>query len=219
MHLNNIDKLRAWALSRIGNPYLMGGTGQFCTPAYRRARMAQYPASAEKIKKNCPRTNGERATGCRGCRYYDEAAGTGKRAYDCAQFTRWAMDSIGISLVSGATSQWKKTKWARKGAIDTLPRDLVCLVFRQDDSATMGHTGLYLGDGTVAHAKGHDDGVVRQSLEEYSRWTHWAIPEGLYEPDQPRQEQPDQLHTALMLMEQAVAALRQTLEEERHAAG
>lgn len=216
--MDKIEKLRQWALSRVGNPYLMGGTGQFCTPAYRRARMIQYPGSAERIKKNCPRTNGEGATSCRGCRYYDEASGTGKRAYDCAQFTRWAMDSIGIYLVSGATSQWNKTKWAQQGTIDTLPQGLLCQVFRQDDKATMGHTGLYLGDGTVAHAKGHDDGVVRQSLKENNNWTHWAIPEGMYEPNQVEAMQPDHLHAALTLMEQAISAIRQSLEEKQHAA-
>lgn len=178
--MTKAESIKSWVLSRIGNPYIMGGTGQFCTVSYREARAAQYPGSAAKIKKNCQRMNGSAST-CKGCRYYDESTGKGKRAYDCAQLTRWAMDSVDISLVSGATSQWNKTRWAEKGTIDTLPKDKVCQVFRKDDATTMGHTGLYLGDNTVAHAKGHDYGVVRETLQEYARWTHWGIPEGLYD--------------------------------------
>lgn len=178
--MDKIEAVRSWLLSRVGNPYLMGGTGQFCTVAYRKARAAQYPGSAAKITKNCQRMNGT-ATTCKGCRWYDESAGTGKRAYDCAQLTRWAMDSIGIALVSGATSQWNKTKWATKGEIADMPRDKICLVFRRDEPTVMGHVGIYLGDGTAVHAKGHDYGVVRDTLESYGRWTHFGIPEGLYD--------------------------------------
>lgn len=172
------EAVKKWLLSRVGNPYLMGGTGQFCTVSYRKARAAQYPGSAAKIKKNCQRMNGT-ATTCKGCRWYDESAGTGKRAYDCAQLTRWAMDSVGIPLVSGATSQWNKTEWEAKGPLDQMPLDQLCQVFRASSPSVMGHTGIFLGDGTVIHAKGHDAGVVRDGLEQ-GAWTHYAIPRGLY---------------------------------------
>ena len=178
--MTKIEKARAWLLARVGNPYLMGGTGQCCTVSYRRARAAQYPGSASKIAANCQRMNGS-ADSCRGCRYYDETAQTGKRAYDCAQLTRWCMEAVGIKLVSGAASQWSKTDWARRGAIDTLPRDRFCLVFRQDAPGKMGHVGAWLGDGTAVHAKGHDWGVCRDSLEDYGNWTHWGVPRGLEE--------------------------------------
>lgn len=178
--MTKVDLVRDWVLSRIGNPYIMGGTGQPCTVAYREARAAQYPASAAKIRKNCQRMNGSSTT-CKGCRYYDDSTGKGKRAYDCAQLTRWVMDEVGISLVSGATSQWNKTKWEQRGKIDSLPKDKLCLLYRQDSPSVMGHTGVYLGDNTAVHAKGHDYGVVRETLQQYSRWTHWGIPVGLYD--------------------------------------
>lgn len=176
--MDKAEKAREWALSRVGCPYIMGGTGQFCTVAYRKARAEQYPGSAAKIRENCPRLAGS-ATGCKGCRWYDDTAGTGKRAYDCAQLTRWCMDAVGIKLVSGATSQWTRTAWAGKGEIDSLPAGRLCLVFRQDAPGKMGHVGLYLGDGTVVHARGHAWGVVRQKLGE-ARFTHWGVPAGLY---------------------------------------
>ena len=177
--MDKIEIVKSWLKERIGNPYIMGGTGQFCTVSYRKARAAQYPGSAAKIKNNCPRMRGDAST-CKGCRYYDESAQNGKRAYDCAQLTRWAMDSIGISLISGATSQWRKTPWESLGEIGTIPRDKFCLVFRDDGNNVMGHVGAYMGDGSVIHAKGHDYGVVREGLEAYGRFTHWAIPAGLY---------------------------------------
>ena len=116
--MNKVDSARAWLLSRVGNPYLMGGTGQFCTVAYRKARAAQYPGSAAKIKANCPRMRGA-ANHCKGCRYYDETAGTGKRAYDCAQLTRWCMDAIGIKLV--CMKRRRKGKRTRRAAMRRRP--------------------------------------------------------------------------------------------------
>lgn len=153
------------------------------------------------------------ANRCKGCRYYDETAGTGKRAYDCAQLTRWCMDAIGIKLVSGATSQWNKTAWAEKGAIASMPREKMCLVFRQDGAKVMGHVGVYLGDGTVVHAKGHDYGVVREGLEEYGRFTHYGVPMGLYEAQEEGKTdaQGGDAAQTLAISREKLEALRETL--------
>ena len=175
--------IRAWCEARVGCPYIYGGTGQPCTPAYRKARMAQYPAYAEKMKRNCPRLASGAAT-CAGCRWCDPETGTGKLAYDCAQLSRGAMEAIGIPMVSGANSQWGSTDWERKGPITELPVDRVCLVYR-DDGGTMGHVGIYTGDGFVTHAKGHDWGVVCQHIAE-TAFTHYGIPRTLYDGKPPR---------------------------------
>lgn len=178
--MDKIETVKNWLLSRVGNPYLMGGTGQPCTVSYRKARAAQYPGSAAKIKANCHWMMGKANT-CKGCRYFDDSTGQGKRAYDCAQLTRWAMDAIGIKMVSGSTSQWQKTPWAALGEMDSLPEGKMVILYRQDSKNVMGHTGIALGDGSCVHAKGHDWGVVREGIEAYGRWTHWGIPIGLYE--------------------------------------
>ena len=170
--------VKAWCESRVGCPYIYGGTGQPCTVAYRQARAAQYPDKAGKIKNNCPRMMGQ-ATTCADCRWCDPETGVGKLAYDCAQLSRAAMAAVGISLVSGANSQWNQTLWEDRGGIAELPRDKVCLVFR-DDGGKKGHVGVYTGDGYVIHAKGHDWGVVRQRLDEVN-FTHYGIPLGLYD--------------------------------------
>lgn len=207
--MDKAQTAREWALSRVGCPYIMGGTGQFCTVAYRKARAAQYPGSAAKIRENCPRMKGS-ATSCKGCRWWDDTAGTGKRAYDCAQLTRWCMDAVGIKLVSGATSQWTRTPWAEKGEIDSLPGEKLCLVFRQDAPGKMGHVGLYLGDGTVVHAKGHAWGVVRERLAG-ARFTHWGIPQGMEQSSGQRPEQTG-LRQALNSARAALTRLTQELD-------
>lgn len=174
------DIVRAWCAQRVGCPYIYGATGQPCTPAYRKARAAQYPAYAAKIERNCLRLSGKAAS-CAGCRWADPATNEGRPAYDCAQLSRRAMEAVGIPMVSGANSQWERTQWAESGTINNLPADRVCLVFRWDaDKNGMGHVGVYQGDGTVIHARGHDWGVMRQNIGDV-RFTHWGIPAGLYD--------------------------------------
>ena len=60
-----------------------------------------------------------------------------------------------------------------------MPYSLLCLLYREDDDKKKHHTGIYLGDGTIVHAKGHDYGVVHEKFGE-SKFTHYGIPAGLY---------------------------------------
>lgn len=173
------------AIERIGCPYVMGGTGKVCSPSYREARMSQYPAYASMIRNNCPRLKGSTST-CINCRWCDPETGKGKPCYDCAQLALACMKAVDIPLVSGANSQWLKTQFSEKGVIADLPRDKVCLVFRKDDDGKMHHVAVYMGDGTVVHARGHAYGVVQERLDEISKpFTHYGIPVGLYDSGLP----------------------------------
>ena len=167
------DALRSWALAQVGSPYVMGGTGQKCTPSYRQARAEQYPGSAAAIRSNCPVLRGKKAD-CGSCKY------DGKRCYDCAQLVRRGCAAAGIEgvAISGATSQWNKGDWLRKGGVEDAPSGKMCILFREDKPGTMGHVGIALGDGTIVHASGHDTGVVRTAISA-GRWTHYAIPRGM----------------------------------------
>ena len=148
-----MNKAAEKALSLVGQGYLYGAKGQICSPAFRQQQAAQYPDQAHHILQ----------TG---------AKWDGQPVWDCAQLTRAAAKAADVTLVSGATSQWNKTDWARKGTIDTLPEGETAFLYRQADGR-MQHTGVYLGDGTVVHARGTAYGVVRQNLSGYA-WTHWA---------------------------------------------
>lgn len=172
-----VSKITAWLDEQIGCPYIYGATGQACTPQYRRARMDQYPEYADMIRRNCPRLMNDQIKTCGGCKWAE--VGVGRLAYDCAQLTRRAMEQVGIALVSGANSQWLKTAFVAKGKIADMPRNLFCLVYREDSDGRKHHTGNYTGDGWVVHAKGHDYGVVRERLEDV-KLTHYGIPAGLY---------------------------------------
>lgn len=171
-----VKTIAAWCLEQIGCPYIYGATGQACTPAYRRARIKDYPKYEGNITRNCPILS-NRATSCAGCEWAVD--GVGRLAYDCAQLTRSAMKQAGIALVSGANSQWQKTAFVCKGEIADMPQGLLCLIYREDDDGKKHHTGVYMGDGYVVHARGHDYGVVWEKLGK-SRFTHFGVPAGLY---------------------------------------
>lgn len=145
----------AFALSKVGQGYIYGAKGQVCTEKFRRQQANQYPDQAKYILN----------VG----RKWD-----GVPVWDCAQLTRYAARAAGVTLPSGATSQWRKGPWKRKGEIGALPEGEVLFLYRQKGSV-MQHTGIALGDGTCAHARGTAYGVVRQGLEDYA-WTHWASP-------------------------------------------
>lgn len=159
-----------YALGQVGGPYIYGATAKVCTPAYRLARIKQYPDYEDKITRNCPVLS-VRQKACDGCKH------DGLLAHDCAQLTRYAAKAAGLTLPSGATSQWNKGDWASQGEIDTLPAGKVAYVYRKSGDK-MQHTGVYLGDGTVVDARGHDSGVVHGPLSSYG-WTHWGILRGM----------------------------------------
>ena len=143
------------ALSLVGQGYIYGAKGQKCSPSFRQQQAEQYPDQAQNILE----------TG---------AKWDGVPVWDCAQLTRAVAKEGGVTLVSGATSQWEKTDWADKGTIDTIPEGKTVMVFRRKDGK-MQHTGVALGDDTCVHARGTAYGVVRQSMSEHA-WTHWALP-------------------------------------------
>ena len=145
------------ALSLVGQGYIYGAKGQTCSPAFRQQQADQYPDQ----------------------KYFILDVGKkwdGVPVWDCAQLTRAVAKAGGVTLVSGATSQWTKTDWQEKGTIDSIPAGETVFVYRQKaGTSTMQHTGVALGDGTCVHAWGTTDGVVRQDMADYA-WTHWARP-------------------------------------------
>lgn len=149
------ERAAAFARSKIGQGYIYGARGQTCSAAFRRQQAQQYPDQAQNIL----------VTG---------AKWDGRPVWDCAQLTRYAAKAAGVELPSGATSQWRKGPWKRKGTIDTMPEGEVVYLYRQKGSI-MQHTGLALGDGTCVHARGTAYGVVHQPVRDYP-WTHWASP-------------------------------------------
>lgn len=158
MTTNKENTVISWLEDRVGEGYAWGASGYTLTQSKLNELIAQYPDYVSQSK------NGQ---------------WLGKRVWDCAQLVRYAMKEVGISMVSGATSQWKKTNWMKKGTIDSLPANKICCLYRQTNGTTMQHTGVYLGNGYFIDARGSSSGVLKTKLEKYP-WTHWGIPKGLY---------------------------------------
>lgn len=175
------EKIISWLEKRVGEGYVWGGKGEILTKKKLEELIEQYPNYVSWAK------NGH---------------SVGKRVWDCAQLVRFAMKEIGISMVSGATSQWNKTDWIKKGKINTIPRDKICCLYRQINGTTMQHTGVYLGNGYFIDARGSSTGVVKTKLEKYP-WTHWGIPDGLYSKKELAEEKPVTSQEVLKVLYQA----------------
>ena len=162
----------AWsaALLCVDWPYVFGAWGAECTPSERRRRKRDdHPTIVSK----CQVLNGSKGT-CTGCRWYPE--GKTVRCFDCRGFTDWCLKQAGIDLKGeGATSQWNTSlNWLRKGPIETMPENTLVCLFVQNGSK-MEHTGFGLNNETCECSAG-----VQHFTKRNKKWTHWAIPRGLY---------------------------------------
>jgi len=154
-----------------GCGYVYGATAHPCEPDYRADRAKQYPSYKATIERNCQRTNKLKKGSCSGCQY------SGKLLFDCAQLTKYILRLLGISIPSGATSQWNSDCWSEKGDIAQAPDVPGVLLFRREGDG-MGHVGLTIGGGLVIEAKGHDFGVLITEVCA-GTWTHYAKHKGL----------------------------------------
>ncbi len=148
------EAMTARAISLVGCGYIYGATGWICTPSRLAQQEKQYPSFAKQMKRYGKKW-------------------MGKPCYDCAQLTRDVARQAGISLPSGATSQWRAAGiWKEKDVIDTLPDEAGIFLFTMRNGR-MTHTGVSIGNGEEVDARGHAYGVVRRKISETS-YTHWA---------------------------------------------
>lgn len=165
----------------IGWPYVWASNGERCTPGWRKNRIpyCREQKYADAIRNNCGVLSGNREQ-CAGCKW------DGCLCFDCQGFDHWILEQVGVPLYGGgATTQWNTaTNWAVKGEIATMPRGLVCCVFKRKEDK-MSHTGLSMGDcsGGIIHCS---TTVKRDTLPGKPAWTHWAIPAGLYTTEELR---------------------------------
>ena len=169
----------AWhtALACISWPYVYGARGEYCTVQNRHSR---YSDDHPTIRTKC---KGYDSGSCTGCKWYPNSERV--RCYDCRGFTYWCLKQVGIIINGqGATSQWNTAaNWASKGEIAAMPRDtLVCLFVQK--GKTMEHTGFGYNSETCECSNG-----VQHFTSRNKKWTHWAVPAGLYSTDpQPEPE-------------------------------
>lgn len=157
--LNDKEKaIIAWAEQRVGNGYVWGATGQILTE----------PILADLARRHGANVNFEVAK-----------KWLGRRVYDCASLVSRALETMGLRIPTGASSSWKSLNWEIRGTIDTMPDDIVVVLFRESpESNPMRHTGLSITNGEFIDARGHASGVVKGKIGSFP-WTHWALPKGL----------------------------------------
>ena len=143
-----------WIKSKIGCGYVYGATGWTCTQKRLEQQAQQYPEYADTILNTCKKW-------------------IGVQCFDCAQLIRRALETVGVSAPSGATSQWKSNIWSEKGEIANMP-DKLCALYRQSGSK-MKHTGWHIGGGVTIDARGSKYGVILSNVSKYP-WTHYAVP-------------------------------------------
>ena len=168
------DIVRSISKMTVGWPYVFGSWGELCTPSGRQRRARDdHPT----IVSAC-QVLSKKKSSCAGCKWDLPV-----RMFDCRGFTYWVLQQVGITISGqGATSQYNtKANWVERGKIADMPKDKVCCVFVQKGT-TMQHTGLYLGDGSTVECSSG----VQYFNPMKAKWTHYAIPAGLYDGgDQP----------------------------------
>ncbi len=148
------EAMKEEALALVGCGYIYGATGWVCTPKRIEQQAKQYPQYAETIEKYGPKW-------------------LGKRCFDCAQLTRTVARRVGVSMPSGATSQWRDERlWSEKDVIDTLPDEAGLFLFTMRDGR-MVHTGVSVGGRKEVDARGTRYGVVERDIDK-TTFTHWA---------------------------------------------
>ena len=122
------------------------------------------------------------------CRYVLGAIGTygkdGVQEFDCRGFTWWLLHQVGVEISKvGATTQYNTVAdWVERGLTGDMP-NLVCPVFKYMASdGKMAHTGMHIGDGVIIHCT--SNGGVKYGDLSDTTWTNYAIPKGLYTPEE-----------------------------------
>ena len=174
--VSKADIVRWQAECYLGWQYVYASQGQNCTPEWRKSRIPYCPSEkyVSMITTNCPVLS-EKQSACDGCDFVDTDV------FDCAGFVLSLLQRAGVPFYGqGATTQWvTASNWVAKGTIDTMPKNLVCCVYKHKDGK-MVHAGMSMGDGNGGVI--HCSTTVKRgnAYTDYSKWTHWGIPKSLY---------------------------------------
>lgn len=93
-----------------------------------------------------------------GCDYV--YGGIGPKSFDCSGFTQYVYKQFGISLAHSAVTQANNGTYVEKANLQL--GDLV--IFRDWDNSSIGHCGIYIGEGNFIHAANSKRGVVTDTL-------------------------------------------------------
>ena len=155
------------AKAQLGLPYWYGTFGQIATQSLHESKAKQYKSTGYYTKwKDYPNQYGKRVHDCvglvKGYMWSDFATG----AYSSKNYTS--------SQDKSASGMYSASKL--KGTIGSFPKHEGQLVYKstsKTDAKKIHHVGVYIGNGYVIEAKGHEEGVVK-TMFDGAGWTHWS---------------------------------------------
>lgn len=142
-----------YAKAQLGLPYWYGTFGNIATAdlySYKRNQYPQYYKS-----------------------WNDFPTQYGKRVHDCVGLIKgylWSDSPTATPKYNSSqdvSANGMLSKCTEKGAISTMPDIPGVLVFMN------GHVGVYIGNGEVIEAQGHENGVIKTKLKSRP-WANWG---------------------------------------------
>ena len=106
-----------------------------------------------------------------GCKYVWGA--TGPNTFDCSGLVISALKSVGVSAPRTSTAMSQVTSWDKISLANLQRGDLV---FFSSSSSSVGHVGIYLGDGQFIHASSGTGRVTISDINSsyYARHFKWG---------------------------------------------
>lgn len=151
-----------YAKAQLGLPYWYGTFGQIATESLYASKKKQYPDFYAPWS-DFPKQYGKRVHDCvgliKGYLWSDSSTATPK--YNSSQ------DKSALGMYTASTV---------KGTIGSFPAAAGLLVYKSSSKANykkIHHVGVYIGDGYVVEAQGHEEGVVKTKFAG-AGWSHWS---------------------------------------------
>lgn len=128
-------------------------------PATTSSRSQEEPRSATTTTQASSNNVVQVAESYAGSRYV--SGGSSPSGFDCSGFTQYVYGKCGVTL--SRTSYTQATQGTAVNKSELQPGDL--LLFHYYGSSSIGHVGIYVGNGKFIHAANSNRGVVYDSIE------------------------------------------------------
>ncbi|MGI6193179.1 MAG: C40 family peptidase, partial [Christensenellales bacterium] len=78
-----------------------------------------------------------------------KSGGKGPKSFDCSGFTAYVLKHVGVNASTSSKAQGNNDKWPKVSYKNLKRGDL--LIFTNTRLSSIGHVGIYLGDGRFIH--------------------------------------------------------------------